>query len=57
MKEAEMKQIAALIAEVLSAPEDEAVRGGVSEKVKELTVRFPLYAHRLKPGEFGASGD
>jgi glycine hydroxymethyltransferase len=57
MKEAEMKQIAALIAEVLAAPEDEAARGGVSEKVKELTARFPLYAHRLKPGEFGASGD
>jgi glycine hydroxymethyltransferase len=56
MKEAEMKQIAALIAEVLAAPEDEAVRGRVSEKVKELTARFPLYAHRLKPGEFGASG-
>jgi glycine hydroxymethyltransferase len=57
MKEAEMRQIAALIAEVLAAPEDEAVRGGVTGKVKELTARFPLYAHRLKPGEFGASGD
>jgi glycine hydroxymethyltransferase len=57
MKEAEMKQIAALIVEVLAAPEDEAVRGNVIAKVKELTARFPLYAHRLKPGEFGASGD
>jgi glycine hydroxymethyltransferase len=55
MKETEMKQIAALIAEVLAAPEDEAVRSNVIAKVKELTARFPLYAHRLKLGEFGAS--
>lgn len=47
MGEAEMKQIAALLAEVLSATTDEAVRQSVIVKVKELTARFPLYANRL----------
>ncbi len=51
MKEAEMKEIAALIAEVLAAPTDEAVRAGVGAKVKELTARFPLYANRLSKAE------
>ncbi len=48
MGEAEMKQIAALIAEVLDAPTDEAVRQSVIGKVKELTARFPLYANRMQ---------
>ena len=48
MGEAEMKIIAELIAEVLSAPTDETVRAEVSVKVKELTARFPLYPNRLK---------
>ncbi len=48
MGEAEMKTIAELIAEVLSAPTDETVREQVSVKVKELTARFPLYPNRLK---------
>jgi glycine hydroxymethyltransferase len=47
MKEAEMKVIAGLIAEVLSAPDDEAVRQSVSARVKELTAKFPLYPNRL----------
>ena len=47
MGEAEMKQIAALLAEVLSATTDEAVRQSVIVKVKELTARFQLYANRL----------
>ncbi len=40
---AEMDQIAALIAEVLAAPEDTAVAAAVRAKVGELTARFPLY--------------
>jgi glycine hydroxymethyltransferase len=55
MKEAEMANIAALIAEVLDAPADETVRARVSTKVKELTARFPLYASRL--GAAAAAGD
>ena len=56
MKEAEMNEIAALIAEVLAAPADEAVRTSVSAKVKALTARFPLYANRLDKTE-SATGD
>jgi len=56
MKEAEMREIAALIAEVLDAPADEAVRTRVGAKVKELTARFPLYPNRLNKAE-GATGD
>ena len=48
MGEADMKQIAALIAEVLDAPADEAVRQSVIGKVKDLTARFPLYANRMQ---------
>ncbi|MGH9800442.1 MAG: serine hydroxymethyltransferase, partial [Blastocatellia bacterium] len=48
MGEAEMKQIAALIAEVLAAPADETVRHSVIGKVKEMTARFPLYANRMQ---------
>ena len=55
MGEAEMKQIAALIAEVLAAPGDEAVRAGVSAKVKDLTAKFPLYPNRLNKAD-GAAG-
>jgi glycine hydroxymethyltransferase len=47
MGEAEMRQIAVMIAEVLQAPEDETVRRQVIDRVTELTARFPLYAHRL----------
>jgi glycine hydroxymethyltransferase len=55
MGEAEMKQIAALIAEVLAATGDEAVRAGVSVKVKELTAKFPLYPNRLGKADSAAS--
>lgn len=54
MGEGEMKQIAALIAEVLAAPGDEAVRAGVSAKVKELTAKFPLYPNRLGKADSAA---
>jgi glycine hydroxymethyltransferase len=56
MGAAEMKTIAGLIAEVLSAPQDEAVRAQVSTKVKELTAQFPLYPNRLSNANV-ASGD
>ncbi len=47
MKEEEMRKIAGLIAEVLHAHEDPAVRQKVSTDVKTLTADFPLYASRL----------
>ncbi|MDX2030685.1 MAG: serine hydroxymethyltransferase [Blastocatellia bacterium] len=56
MGEAEMAEIAAVITEVLQAPADETVRERVIAKVKELTARFPLYAHHLQNAA-GASGD
>lgn len=56
MGEAEMQTIAELIAEVLSAPQDEAVRAQVTARVKELTARFPLYPNRLSKVD-SASGD
>jgi glycine hydroxymethyltransferase len=40
----EMETIAALIAEVLAAPEDEGVAAAVRTRVHGLTARFPLYA-------------
>ncbi|MEO6724456.1 MAG: serine hydroxymethyltransferase [Blastocatellia bacterium] len=57
MGEAEMKQIASLIAEVLQAPNDEATRQNVIVKVKELTARFPLYANRLSNIGVGVGAD
>ncbi|HEX4951399.1 MAG TPA: serine hydroxymethyltransferase [Blastocatellia bacterium] len=56
MGEAEMKTIAELIAEVLSASQDETVRAQVSTRVKELTAKFPLYPNRLNKVD-SASGD
>ncbi len=56
MGEAEMAEIASVIAEVLQAPQDETVRARVIGRVKELTARFPLYAHHLQSAA-GASGD
>ena len=41
--EAEMDEIAKLIAEVLAAPEDTAVAASVRERVRSLCRRFPLY--------------
>lgn len=57
MGEAEMKQIAGLIAEVLLAPADDAIRQNVIGKVKELTARFPLYANRLPQTGASAGAD
>ncbi len=43
MKEPEMEQVGDFIAEILRAPEDEAVRESVSRRIRELCERFPLY--------------
>ena len=42
MKEAEMEQIAAFIAEVLEKPGDVALQAQVKDKVRALTAKFPL---------------
>jgi glycine hydroxymethyltransferase len=46
MKEAEMRQIAHWIAEVLSHLEDESVAKRVRTQVESLTEKFPLYENR-----------
>jgi len=43
MREPEMDVVGGFIAEVLRAPEDEAVRTSVRGRVRELCERFPLY--------------
>jgi glycine hydroxymethyltransferase len=43
MKEPEMDAIAAFIARVLAAPEDEGVAGAVKADVETLSKKFPLY--------------
>ncbi|HEY2740140.1 MAG TPA: serine hydroxymethyltransferase [Thermoanaerobaculia bacterium] len=43
MKEPEMDQIGDFIAEVLHAPEDEALHTAVHGRIRELCERFPLY--------------
>ncbi|MFY9609276.1 MAG: serine hydroxymethyltransferase [Blastocatellia bacterium] len=47
MKEAEMKQIAGFISEVLAEPEDHSVQQRVVARVRELCDRFPMYENRL----------
>jgi glycine hydroxymethyltransferase len=58
MKEAEMKQIGAMIAAVIKEPESEDVKKRVQNDVAELTSRFPMYPKRLKekPGEASSAG-
>ena len=43
MKEPQMAEIAALINDALSAPDDDAHLAGVKERVKQLTSGFSLY--------------
>lgn len=57
MGEAEMREIAQMIAAVLNAPADEAVRQRVIGEVKALTARFPLYANRLSSARAGVGAD
>jgi len=49
MREAEMRQVAALIAEVLANVEDANRQAGVAAQVRELCAEFPLYPDRLVP--------
>lgn len=53
MKEAEMRAVAALIAEVLDVPDSEEVQRSVRQRVRELTERFPLYRKRLSTASVG----
>lgn len=57
MGEAEMREIAQMIAAVLYAPADQAVRQRVIGEVKALTARFPLYANRLSAASAGVGAD
>lgn len=47
MRESDMAQVAALIHEALSAPQDTARLSDVRRRVTELTARFPLYPELL----------
>jgi glycine hydroxymethyltransferase len=49
MGEAEMRQVAALVAEVLADVEDASRQARVVARVHELCTEFPLYAERLGP--------
>ncbi|RNC70347.1 MAG: serine hydroxymethyltransferase [Desulfuromonadales bacterium] len=48
LKEAEMVEVAAFIAEALANVENEAKLAEIKGRVNALMGRFPLYAHRLK---------
>ena len=48
-QEAEMREVGALIAEVLNHIADESVIAAVSQRVGALTARFPLYSWKLDP--------
>ena len=52
MREADMREIAGFIERILSAPEDTSVAGTVSDEVREMMTRFPLYPH-----SFGTRGN
>ncbi len=47
-REAEMREVASLIAEVLGHLDSEEVRAAVRRRVQALTERFPLYAWKLE---------
>jgi glycine hydroxymethyltransferase len=48
MREAEMREVASLVARVLEAPADAGVATAVREEVRALTARFPLYPTRWR---------
>ena len=54
MKEAEMKQIAAWIAEALDKRNDDAALDKIRNQVAELAGQFPLYAWRRQPAAVSA---
>jgi glycine hydroxymethyltransferase len=59
MKEAEMREIGRMIAEVIHEPQSESVRRKVQQAVANLTSRFPLYPDRMPARGTGvnATGD
>jgi len=48
MKEADMKQIAKMIASIVREPESEEIKTKVKREVAELTEKFPMYEKRLR---------
>ena len=48
MKEAEMRQIGAMIAAIMHEPESEDVKTRVRSEVAEVTAKFPMYPGRFK---------
>jgi len=48
MKDAEMREIGAMIAAVIHEPESEEVKNRVRCEVAELAARFPMYPNRIK---------
>jgi glycine hydroxymethyltransferase len=48
-REAEMREVAALIAEILRDVHNETIIAGVKRRVDALTERFPLYSWKLQP--------
>jgi glycine/serine hydroxymethyltransferase len=44
-----MRQVGALVAEVLRHPADDHALAAVRQKVGDLTARFPLYQWKLDP--------
>jgi len=55
MREAEMKQIAQMIAAIIREPESEGTRAKVKRDVLELTEKFSMYAKRYKESKTGAN--
>jgi glycine hydroxymethyltransferase len=55
MKEGEMRQIAGLIKDALSAHEDEAHLKSIHEKVNSFCAEFPIYENRLVRSQAQAS--
>jgi glycine/serine hydroxymethyltransferase len=49
MREAEMRHVAGLIAEVLADVEDASRQARVAAQVRDLCAAFPLYQERLAP--------
>jgi glycine hydroxymethyltransferase len=43
MDEAEMKEVASIIGDVLRRPEDATAREAARGRVRDLTARFPVY--------------
>jgi len=51
MKEADMKQIAKMIASIVREPESEEIKTKVKREVAELTEKFPMYEIRLQKSQ------